>query len=148
MLLLVAGTGMGTEMRSVAELFNYSTIPQYTGVEPNKKLPSWMNWTAETPLLWAKLLIQLPQETMRAPGIDRENVALCAMKISRAVAGYAAHEHVKNLQIVKENSDLRRRYRIECELSLAYSWQNRFPEPDGDFSKEQQFLSDIWQLMQ
>lgn len=148
MLLLVTGTGMGTEMRSVSELFDYKTLPRYVGKGQKQTLPAWISWTNETPLLWAKLLMQLPQETLRAPGLNRKNVALCAMRISRTVAEYAVYDHMKKLHSVRiDDSDLRSLYRKERELSLAYAWQNRFPEPCGDFSQEEQFLSDIWQLI-
>lgn len=151
LLMLEASTAMDIELRRIAESFDYSTLPQYSKFEKTEDIPNWMEWNNETLLLWTKLLMQLPQEIMRSPGIDRAKVALCAMKISRAVAERAVKEHMQELQLkVFDSTDLRRRCRMEYEMSLAYAWQKRFPSPEleGDFQKEEQFLSDLLQLVQ
>ena len=146
-LLLVTGSSMDINMRTTAELFDYHTLPKYQN-SGEISVPKWIDWTEETVLLWSKLLMQLPQETRRTPGVDHSKVTLYAMKISHAIARRISMEHM--IRLTKSESKPRSNHRADYEKSLAYAWQIRFPDPDvdGDFKKEEQFLSDLWQLMQ
>lgn len=151
MLLLYSGSAMDINMRNIAEFFDYSTLPQYERKNVKTTLPEWLCWKNDTPLLWAKLLSRLPQEILRSPGVDRRKTALYAMKISRTVARKTVDEHMVKLQKKEKiNSGKRAKYRSEYERSLAYAWQIRFPEPvNGEnFKREEQFISDLWLLMQ
>ena len=148
MLLIASGSGVDVNMRNLAELFDYRTLPQYVPESNVPELPDWLVWNDDVPLLWAKLLIQLPQEVMRSPGIDHSKVVSCAMQISRMVVNRAVREHMKDLP--EKSDDLRGSSQKEYAKSLAYAWFIRFPRYNlpADCRREMQFLSDIWQLMQ
>ena len=147
-LLLVCGANSGIDMHAVAEKFDCSTLKTLHDAEVS--LPDWLEWSARTPLIWTNVLMQLPQECAKVPNLNRAELSRQAACISRMIAVKMAKEHLRRLENkVKNESDERKRLKLEYEKRLADAWIMRF-EPQEVFvnSRESDFLRDIYMLLQ
>jgi hypothetical protein len=129
--------------------FDFSTLPQADGKSYLSALPEWMKWDVKTPLLWTKLLLMLPQETARTVDLDHSKLAAKVMEISRAVKSAMAFEYVRKLrQKQPEPDDVRGKIRRELDLRLAAGIMAQVKERTPELSREEDFIRDLYILMQ
>ena len=144
LLLTVSGADTGMDMKKVSEKFDYTSFP--SGVS-NKDLPDWMSWSDKLPLIWAKILIQLPTEAARAGNIDREKLLLCAEDITGSIVGHMVKQY--DTVLYNKNENLRTEAQVRYERRLAQAWLRRYRQnKTADCRKEMQFLHDMYAFLQ
>lgn len=139
LLLAVTTAGVGIDIPEMVQKFDYSTLPERPKA---KNLPKWLIWNSSTPLIWAKVLMQLPREAKAVSDIDKENLLLCAADVTGLVVSRMMEEHSILYSITDEP---RLKAKKQYENHIANAWLRRFElKKTSEYPKEEQFLQDMY----
>lgn len=141
--------GQGIDPLRAAEKFDFTSLRMADYGSYSSALPEWMAWNSKTPLLWTKLLLTLPQETVRTIDLDHSKLAAKVLEISRAVKATIARSHAeKLLQNPFVSAEPRLQAERELDLRLAAGAMAGVSGRSPGISREEEFIRDLYTLMQ